>query len=398
MGVETTAATPIFQGQNFYVPRFEIKLRGQKLNRAVIRDVLEVSYTDSLNQLDSFDFVLNDWDGDLLLPKYSSPFDETGAPGRLVDNSPTPNFDPGAEVELYLGYEPATELPLMMRGEVVSVAPSFPASGMPTMRVRVLSPLYRLKRRQLAREFRDKTDSEIARAIANDLGLDIEIPPGQERREIRHKFMSVNNDYPISFLMERAQLLGYDIYIKIPKGADTQVLFFGCSPTEQTVFRLTWGRSLIDFTPSISTTGQASSVEVRGWNPLAQGNDRRIKAVAKLADLNLRLPDQKLLTDVVPGLKDARPSYVKEPVESKEEAEQRAHGILADMLKDMVTASGSTVGMPDLRAGRIVLIDGVGPRFSARYRITGSTHTIGGSGYTTSFSARLETLSPCQGA
>ena len=51
----------------------------------------------------------------------------------------------------------------------------------------------------------------------------------------------------------------------------------------------------------------------------------------------------------------------------------------------MVTATGSTVGLPDLRAGSVVEIDGLGDRFSGRYFVTGTTHTIGDGGYTTQF-------------
>ena len=67
-----------------------------------------------------------------------------------------------------------------------------------------------------------------------------------------------------------------------------------------------------------------------------------------------------------------------------------ARGILADKVKDLVTGNGSTVGLPDLRAGRTVVIDGLGLRYSGKYLITETTHKIGGSGYTTDFTARME--------
>jgi phage protein D len=56
----------------------------------------------------------------------------------------------------------------------------------------------------------------------------------------------------------------------------------------------------------------------------------------------------------------------------------------------MVEASGSTVGLPELRAGRKVEIAGFGPRFTGEYFITETTHTIGSNGYTTTFKARRE--------
>jgi phage protein D len=46
--------------------------------------------------------------------------------------------------------------------------------------------------------------------------------------------------------------------------------------------------------------------------------------------------------------------------------------------------------VPDIRAGRNVIITGAGSRFSGNYFVTQSTHSIGESGYTTSFNARRE--------
>jgi phage protein D len=56
----------------------------------------------------------------------------------------------------------------------------------------------------------------------------------------------------------------------------------------------------------------------------------------------------------------------------------------------MVEANGETVGLPELRAGRKVQIENLGERFSGVYYVTESVHTIGGSGYKTTFKARRE--------
>jgi len=81
---------------------------------------------------------------------------------------------------------------------------------------------------------------------------------------------------------------------------------------------------------------------------------------------------------------------VKEPVFSTKQAKDRAFSILSDCQKKMVQASVTTVGLPDLRAGRQVLIKGVGARFSGLYFVTDTTHTIGSNGYLTKFNARRE--------
>jgi len=81
---------------------------------------------------------------------------------------------------------------------------------------------------------------------------------------------------------------------------------------------------------------------------------------------------------------------VNEPVFTQEEANNRARYILLNRFRDMVTASATTVGVPDIRAGRNVIITGAGARFSGNYFVTQTTHTIGDSGYTTQFNSRRE--------
>ncbi len=385
-------STPIYTDQNFYAPRFEIKLRGQNLSRAVIRDVLDVSYSDSLEKLDSFEFTLHDWDAVQRIPKYSSPYDESGNLRTLEDGSPVPNFDPGAKIELQMGYYGPEEPPLIMTGQVVSLSPSFPASGNPTLRVRALNLLYTLQKKQEVTPFDGKKDSEIAEAIGSELGIEVEIPPGQKSREQPHEYIMVNNEYPIIFLMGRARRLGYDLFMKLPEDGSNGALklFFGRTPTSQTVYEITWGESLIQFSPTVKTKGQVAKVVVRGWNPLASGEDRAIQGEATIQDLNPELPDPQLLSNIDSALAETHEAIVDDPIESEEEANEKALGILQDRWKSLVTGKGQTVGLPELRAGRAVVIKGLGARYNGRYFITETTHKIGGSGYTTDFTARLE--------
>src|SRR5689334_2612226 len=105
----------------FFAPAFRIKLNGQPAGREVIADVLEISFTDDLENIASFEFVLHDWDTAERRPKYSSPWDADGKLLKLSENGPpVPVFEPGASVSLFMGYTEDGDLPLIMEGEVVS--------------------------------------------------------------------------------------------------------------------------------------------------------------------------------------------------------------------------------------------------------------------------------------
>src|SRR6185436_51052 len=97
---------------------------------------------------------------------------------------------------------------------------------------------------------------------------------------------------------------------------------------------------------------------------------------------------------------DPRDENVSEiPVFSKKEAQAKAQSILTDQHKRMVKASGTTVGLPLLRAGSKIQIGStdkrtgkptLGSRLTGTYFVTSTTHTFNNSGYTTRFEARRE--------
>jgi phage protein D len=388
---------PIYTDYDFRVPAFEVKVKGQSLERDVIRDVLTVSYSDSLDKLDSCQITLNNWDAETRAFKYSDP-----------QTSPV-NFDPGAEIELYMGYYDRGGLTLMLRGQIVSLAPDFPAGGQPTLQVRALNQLYKLHFKQETEVYTDKTDSQIAQAVLDKieqdynsqrsdsgqpgLNLDLETRPANATIEQPNSYVVINNEYPIIFLMERARHNGYDIYIEevADNGSTVSKLHF--HPPDRgvpAVFELVYGQTLIGFKPTLKTKNQVAKVTVRGWNPIQK---EEIVGEATWDDLDIQgLPSVEEMGAVDSALAGSEEVVADEPIETEEEARQKAKDHLTRLAKDLVTGAGNTVGLPELRAGRPVYIRGLGSRFSGRYLITTTTHAIGDSGYTTQFQARMEEL------
>jgi phage protein D len=392
----TEKPIPIYSDYDFYVPAFELKIKGQSLERDVIRDVLSVSYNDSLDKLDSCEITLNNWDADKRAFKYSDP-----------KTAPV-NLDPGAEIELYMGYYDRGGLTLMLRGQIVSLAPDFPAGGQPTIQLRALNQLYKLHFKQETQVYTGKTDTQIAQAVVDKIvqdhssqrssggrpGLNLElVTRTANRSEEPHGYMVINNDYPIIFLVERARHNGYDIYIEevAQNGSTTSRLHF--HPPDRgvpAVYELKYGQTLISFKPTLKTKNQVAKVTVRGWNPAQK---KEIVGEATWDDLDIQgLPSVQDMAAVDSALAGSEEVVADEPIETEAEAKQKAKAHLAKLAKDLVTGSGSTLGLPELRAGRPVFIQGLGSRFSGRYLVTSSTHAIGDSGYTTQFEARMEEL------
>ena len=155
----TSVAVPIYAGQDFYVPYFQVKIAGRLAGQDVVSDILQVSYKDSINDIDSFDLTINNWDADKRDFKYSD--DDL--------------FDPGKELELWMGYYGKDAFRLMIKGQITALHPAFPSGGGSTLAISGLNVLHKLRTKQESHTYEKKTDSQIAKEIAGRLAISLEI-------------------------------------------------------------------------------------------------------------------------------------------------------------------------------------------------------------------------------
>jgi uncharacterized protein len=372
----TQVAVPIYAGQDFYVPSFQVKVAGRPQGQDVVRDILQVSYKDNITEIDSFDITINNWDAQTRAYKYSD----------------SDLFDPGKELELWMGYYGKDKLRLMVRGQITSLHPSFPSGGGSTLAISGLNVLHKLRTKQESHSYESKTDSEIAQEVAERLGVDIQTDSAPDEKRFDYLFQ--DNQYDIIFLMERARRIGYDLFVD-EQGQNGQagqpLLRFGRSlQVRQVTYQLTYGRSLIEFKPDLTTANQVSEVTVRGWDAV---NKTKIEQTAKRSEIPIKgVGAAGGQAAIEQSFNQRKEIVATKPIESNAEAKTLALRTLEENAKDMVKGSGSTVGLPDLRAGSVVQIDGLGKRFSGRYFVTSSTHALGDGGYTTQFECRREEL------
>lgn len=407
-----TLAQESAQQNGFYVPQFEVKIQGVGLPHDVLRDVIQINYHDNIKEIDGFEITVNNWDSLTRQFKYVGAETQADLDGSTADSERYRLFDPcNKQVEVWMGY--AGDLRLMLKGSFTTLEPSFNA-GAPTLNVRGLNALHQLRRKQYSTTWNDKRDSEIARNIAtltdSTMGsnakrfpMPLVIDSNAMGREEAIPYVAQSNQYDIDFLLARALRLGYVVYIREgdPSASDAdqqqQHVYFGPSDgrgpgTRDVTFRLRWGASLTEFKPTLTTARQVRSVTVNGWDRTRK-KAITVKASLSDRDLNVNTDMHKLI-----GACDPREEIVVDkPVHTEREAKQIAQAILKDRVKEIVKASATCVGLPDLRAGRKVVIEGLGERFNGTYFVTDSTHTINDSGYITKFNARREVTGSLEG-
>jgi uncharacterized protein len=376
--------------KSYYAPEFSVEVDGVELKRADKFDVIEIVVTMDVKELTSVDLKLNNYDDRTFDLKWSD----------------SDKFKIGAKVHVQLGY--ADELRPMLSGYVTTLTPTFPSDGPPTLGVRVVDPLVKLKGSKPPPDqvqYKDMTDSQIAEKIARRHNLRSKVHDSKTK----YKVMDQENKDDAQFLKIRAAAINFDVFMLTDPKKKDDVLHFvrpadGVGPDPIRTYVLAWGTlrntdvapSLIDFRPTIAAANQVKSVTVRGWDA-DKKKPIEVKATPENtadvmgqkgqrgADAATQLSGEVGKDEVIVGKDEV---VVERFVSTEEEAFQLAKAELARRSYGYKTAKGKLIGLPDLRLNDNVEINGVGKRFGGLYHVTKVVHTLNDRGYVTEFEAR----------
>lgn len=370
--------------ERYYAPEFNLEIEGEQLDPASHADVLEIKVEMSIDELTSVDVKLNNYDDTTFDLKWSD----------------SPQFQIGNQAHLQLGY--ADRLVSMLRGPITTMTPEFLSDGPPTLGIRFMDALIKLKGSQPPDDeatYRDMADWQIAQRIAQRHQLRIVVT---EEGPV-HDLVVQRNVEDIVFLKERAARIDFDVFMRTDPETGVDELHFirpadGRGTEALSTYALAWGTlrntdtlpSMIEFRPTITVSDQVRSVTVQGWDPetkqaitytaIPEGTD----GVAGDGDATGPASAARLS-----GAGSGRSEVVVDaPVASAEEAQFLAEALLAERAYEFLTGTGKTIGLPDLRPGHNVEIDGVGRRFGGLYFVTKVTHTLDANGLLTEFGVR----------
>lgn len=385
-----------FANENFLVPGFLIKLEGLKTDNGVLRDVQELTFSDDMTQPSFLEIVLNDWDPITKAVKYSSPWNETGIVKDLESGEKIPVFEPGKKIDLVFGYSLKNDAKSLITAEIVSVSSSFPASGLPSVRIRAVDADWRaMQKIQIDKTF-DGTAISIAKQLCADI-YETKFDEVGDPGKAKEKFAVEGSLFDALSNLAKEYKLNLAL-LPAKEGATKKTVTFSKLATGQDTpeVEFVWGRTLQSFTPVLSAAAQVGEVVVRGGDPTVKGAEQKLDARKTWDDVLPFLVDNAFGPGGLAMLKAAslnkREIIKPDKALSKVEAEQEALARLLEMASTLVTANGTSIGLPQLRAGKTIKISGTGVRFDGIYRLTQTTHTLGGSGYSTSFQCRKEVL------
>lgn len=369
MAAKVSQLLPGLPATDYYAPNFKIEVEGRELKPEAIADVLDLKVTMDREKLTGFDFTVNNWDDEHFAFKYSD----------------TTIFDVGNRVTVRMGY--ADDLRFMASGIISAIAPKFSESGPPTMAVTGVDAMIRLRDRKPVasdvKKFVDMADWQIAQIIAARNKLDVKVT----QKGPRHPLVVQENQDDALFLVERANRIDFDCYIRVDPDTGHDTLYFtsqgGRDGSTERVYVFEWGKSLINFSPVLSVADQVSKLTVKGWNPRSK---TAISYTAGPDDLLGKKGGGNTGPEVAEKrLGDKQDVVVNRPVATVDEARELAISLLRERARHFLKAKGQAIGLPDLRPGDQVELRKLGKRFDNTYRVIAATHTLNSSGYVTEF-------------
>lgn len=327
---------------------------------------------------------------------------------RWLDN---PLFRLDTALTLKVGYAP-DPLEQVFDGEVVARGATFPSGSMPAMTVTAHDRRHRMSAGKKVRWFAiplpcpgnlplpDIATASIV-ALENLLipifdpvgaalsvllgGVDMFVAvtdPASAQKVIRKQ----DNESDYDFLTRISAQNGWDLLVEHDGPVGGHALRFTSSLDHLSAdFTYAYGRSLIDFTPRVSKVGQILTVGGFVWIPA-------IKTTLTVT-LGFDWDRMSLTLSISPGAVPIgmQPGdyMIQEPLTAVS-IPRKLVSELIPRLNKRLTATGTVLGEPTLRAGDVVRIENAGEEFGGLYRATSVTHTIDAGGFRTSFAARKE--------
>jgi len=361
---------------NYLAPEAVVWLNGTKLTELGVF-FTELKVEQNIDGADTFAFTISDAIDLEFEPRHAALF-------RFGDT-----------VEIHFGYADSAgsraTLPVHFRGIITTVNWNFGEERYLDISVEGQDYSYLLMKHKYVQggsggggnepSWNDRRADEIVREIVtatySSIFRSLSIESTQTRyKQARHQ---EENDY--LYIRSLAEKSGFEFFV------DGDTLYFRPPPaSQQSAVMLRYGREILGFTPEFNADKEVTKVRVIGIE--LSGDKKRVVGEASMPDAGAAGNDDG--TSIRGLLKNvnAIEYEVKAPVKSVEEANERAKAILQQFASNLFKGEIRSVGIPELKAGITITLEGLGRRFSRSYYVEKARHVFGEQGYETVLNVR----------
>ena len=341
-----------------FVPDFQLVVDGAAADPELKGSVLGIRVTDDMDKASRFWVHLSD----------------VGRKWTRQDK-----FKPGTVVEIKLGYQ--GQLKSVCKGEISSIEMVLTPDGPTRVIVAGVDKGHSFDRGTVTKTYKDVKDSDLARQIAQRHGLSADT----DDSKVVHDYVIQNNLSDYDFLMERAAIAGFRVYVD-----DKKLLFKKPKLGEPPAAKLVWRENIGRFVQEVNTFDQVSKITASGWDPKqakemtgpGKGGDEYGKQGGTVSGAQLVKQMFGEVEQVLPVA--TRQKNLLEAV-AKSEFNKRA-GVF-------VHAEARVTGDPAIRAGAVVQVEKAGKRVDGQYYVVSTDHLFFvDTGYATELRAKRYTI------
>jgi uncharacterized protein involved in type VI secretion and phage assembly len=362
-----------------YVSEPILEIDGVKASPELLQDILQIAVEESLHLPGMFTLII----------------ENSYIPGRSEDRAwkHENSFQIGKSIKIGFGSGTTEdekfkkqEKDSILEGEITAIESHFSATSQAPIIIRGYDISHRLHRGRYNRSFQNKTDADIVKKIAGEVGISTGTidetggPYGYGDIGGSNGYIFQENQTNMEFLRERAARHGFELFIQ-----DGKLNFRKPNVAEK--LQLKWLENLHSFRIRISSSEQVQQVEVRGWD---YSKKRPLTTTANQGKVNTKTEfGQGNQTSTAFKGKPPTPKLivVDQPVFDTAEAQKIAQSLSDEIEGEFVEAEAIAEGNPKIRPGTVISITDMG-KYSGEYYITETRHLYQERIYTTEFTVK----------
>ena len=336
----------------FHVPMFQVLVSNQALDTKKVSISHVVVHTSVEAEADTVDFIV------------TNSYDRTKGEFQWVDT----HFALGKEVEVKMGY--GDKLVTVFVGKITRVEYNCPAGAQPQVHVHAMDITFLMMKHKHTTTWKDKKSSDIVKTIGKKFADSVVADDTTEK--FTEKTFLKMSDFEI--IKHLAELENREFFV-VGKTVYFRKFFKSTTP----MITLTYGKNLLNLSIASDLYHQVNKVTVTAWDEV-QG-----KKIESTSTSYTKLgSNSKTGVDVIKTHGDFI-DYFETKVVSAAHAKTIAEGKLQRKGNLLVQGHGELRGIPELRAGKFIKLDGLGSKLNQVYYLKKVTHTISRNGYITQF-------------
>jgi phage protein D len=266
-------------------------------------------------------------------------------------------LDFGAEIAVKLGQDK------LFQGRVTGLRSRFGEGAPPGIVVLAEDRLQDLRMTRRTRTFADSSDADVFQRIASDHAL----TPDVSVQGPTHKVLAQLGQSDLAFLRDRARAIGAELWV-----SDKTLSAKPRTDRGGAKLELSYGHELRELDVGADLAGQATSVEVSGWDVSGKA---ALRESAGPDVLGSELGGDDSAGSILQSAFGARKETISHTVPvTSPEARARVEAAFRRQARRFVCGRGVAQTDARLRVGAKVTLSGLGPLFSGDYYVTESLH------------------------